>query len=129
MNNGNGEFSFLFALVHKHIQVVAVEQEEDKVALARNCAGLPDNLTVYRESELPKDREFETVFKDFKVFEDLKSLKKIENEQTHCHHREWIGRIDHRLYSGEERVSCNDIRKERSIRWLPANFFPERSEI
>ena len=45
-NNGYGVFSFLFALVHKNIQVIATENDGDKVTLARSCAGLPKNLTI-----------------------------------------------------------------------------------
>ncbi|GHT09315.1 glycerol acyltransferase [Bacteroidia bacterium] len=48
-NNGYGVYSFLFALVHKNIQVIATEQDADKVALARSCAGLPKNLTINNE--------------------------------------------------------------------------------
>jgi 1-acyl-sn-glycerol-3-phosphate acyltransferase len=60
-NNGEGVFSFLFALVHKNIQVIATEQDEEKVALANSCAGLPENLTVYKDEELPADIKFETI--------------------------------------------------------------------
>ncbi|GHS85886.1 glycerol acyltransferase [Bacteroidia bacterium] len=48
-NNGYGVLSFLFALVHKNIQVVATDPDEDKVAIARGCAGLPPNLTISNE--------------------------------------------------------------------------------
>jgi 1-acyl-sn-glycerol-3-phosphate acyltransferase len=53
-NNGYGIFSFLFALVHKNTQVIATEQDADKVAIARSCAGLPKNLTIYKETDLPE---------------------------------------------------------------------------
>jgi 1-acyl-sn-glycerol-3-phosphate acyltransferase len=46
-NNGYGVFSFLFALVHKDIQVIATDSDEDKVALAKSCAGIPKNLTIH----------------------------------------------------------------------------------
>jgi 1-acyl-sn-glycerol-3-phosphate acyltransferase len=62
VNNGNGVFSFLFALVHEHARVVAIEQDEDKVALARGCAGIPANLTIYPASELPAGIAFETTY-------------------------------------------------------------------
>jgi hypothetical protein len=62
VNNGYGEFSFLFALVHKQIQVMAVESDSDRVRLAQSCAGIPGNLTIYEESELPGSMEFVTVY-------------------------------------------------------------------
>jgi 1-acyl-sn-glycerol-3-phosphate acyltransferase len=52
VNNGYGIFSFLFALVHKQAQVVAIDRDADKVALARACTGLPPNLSIYEASEL-----------------------------------------------------------------------------
>jgi 1-acyl-sn-glycerol-3-phosphate acyltransferase len=62
VNNGNGLFSLLFALVHGHVRVTAVERDEDRLALASNCAGLPPNLTVCRESGLPPGLAFETTY-------------------------------------------------------------------
>ncbi|MDR0864656.1 MAG: 1-acyl-sn-glycerol-3-phosphate acyltransferase, partial [Candidatus Symbiothrix sp.] len=50
-NNGYGVYSFLFALVHKDIEVIATEQDEDKVAIARACAGIPKNLTIKTNNE------------------------------------------------------------------------------
>ncbi|MDR2805230.1 MAG: 1-acyl-sn-glycerol-3-phosphate acyltransferase [Dysgonamonadaceae bacterium] len=50
-NNGYGVFSFLYALANKETQVIAIEENEDKVAIARACAGLPENLTIYSKSE------------------------------------------------------------------------------
>jgi hypothetical protein len=51
-NNGYGVYSFLYALSHKDIQVIAVEEDEEKTAIAKNCAGLPTNLTIYNVHEL-----------------------------------------------------------------------------
>jgi 1-acyl-sn-glycerol-3-phosphate acyltransferase len=51
-NSGYGVFAFLFALTHKNIQVVALDDDENKVAIARNCAGKPKNLSIYHSSEL-----------------------------------------------------------------------------
>jgi hypothetical protein len=62
VNSGNGVFAFLFALVHRHVQVVAIDGDEDKVALTRSCTGIPCNLTVYGEDELPAGMNFETVY-------------------------------------------------------------------
>jgi len=50
-NNGYGVYSFLYALSHKDIQVIAVEEDEEKVAIAENCAGIPKNLKIYHTSE------------------------------------------------------------------------------
>lgn len=62
VNNGNGLFSLLFALVHERVRVTAVERDEERLALAGNCAGLPPNLTVCREQELPPGLAFETTY-------------------------------------------------------------------
>jgi len=50
-HSGYGVYAFLYALSHKDIHVVAVEEDEEKVALARACAGLPENITIYHASE------------------------------------------------------------------------------
>ncbi|MDR2118491.1 MAG: 1-acyl-sn-glycerol-3-phosphate acyltransferase [Tannerellaceae bacterium] len=55
VNNGYGVLGFLFALVHTQTQVTAIDRDADNVALARNCAGIPDNLTIYEASELTED--------------------------------------------------------------------------
>ncbi|MDR2130206.1 MAG: 1-acyl-sn-glycerol-3-phosphate acyltransferase [Odoribacteraceae bacterium] len=60
-NNGNGLFALLFALVHEHLRVFAVEADEEMLALASGCA-LPANLTVCREEELPPGTRFETTY-------------------------------------------------------------------
>jgi 1-acyl-sn-glycerol-3-phosphate acyltransferase len=62
VNNGYGVLGFLFALVHKQVQVTAIDRDADNIALARSCAGIPPNLRLYEESELPEDTAFETVF-------------------------------------------------------------------
>jgi hypothetical protein len=41
----------LYALAHKDIQVIAIEANEDKAAIAKNCAGIPENLTIYHTTE------------------------------------------------------------------------------
>jgi hypothetical protein len=51
-NNGYGVYSFLYALANKDIQVIAVEEDEDKVAIAKNCTGIPPNLKILHTSEL-----------------------------------------------------------------------------
>ena len=45
-NNGYGVYSFLYALSNKNINVIAVEEDEEKVTIAKNCTGLPKNITV-----------------------------------------------------------------------------------
>jgi len=50
-NSGYGVYAFLYALSHKDINVIAIEEDEDKVALARACTGLPKNITIYHTSE------------------------------------------------------------------------------
>jgi 1-acyl-sn-glycerol-3-phosphate acyltransferase len=50
-NNGYGVQSFMFALANENIQLIAVEGNEEKVAIARNCAGLPENLKIYHTTE------------------------------------------------------------------------------
>jgi 1-acyl-sn-glycerol-3-phosphate acyltransferase len=62
VNSGFGEFAFLFALVHRQCSVTAVDRDEDRTALARACAGLPPNLHVCRETDLPADASFDRVF-------------------------------------------------------------------
>ncbi|MDR3118559.1 MAG: 1-acyl-sn-glycerol-3-phosphate acyltransferase [Mediterranea sp.] len=43
-NSGQGEFAWLFALVHKDMEVYAFEQDEDCHLLAINTSGIPCNL-------------------------------------------------------------------------------------
>jgi hypothetical protein len=50
-NSGYGARAFLFALANKHMQVITVEDNEDKVAVAKACAGIPKNLKIYSKSE------------------------------------------------------------------------------
>jgi len=50
-NNGYGVYSFMYALANRDIQVIAVEEDEDKVAIAKNCTGIPPNLKIYHTSE------------------------------------------------------------------------------
>ena len=50
-NNGYGVYAFQYALSHKDMEVIAIEADEEKVAIARNCTGLPKNLTIYHQSE------------------------------------------------------------------------------
>jgi 1-acyl-sn-glycerol-3-phosphate acyltransferase len=62
VNSGYGEFAFLLALVHRQCRVTTVERDDDRVALARACAGLPPNLHVCRDAELSADMAFDKVY-------------------------------------------------------------------
>jgi 1-acyl-sn-glycerol-3-phosphate acyltransferase len=50
-NNDCGVFAFLYALANKDRQVIAIEEDNDKAAIARACAGKPYNLTIYSKTE------------------------------------------------------------------------------
>jgi 1-acyl-sn-glycerol-3-phosphate acyltransferase len=61
-NSGYGVFAFLFALVHRQVQVIATEEDEDKIAIAENCAGKPDNLSFRKKTELPDNLAFDAKY-------------------------------------------------------------------
>jgi 1-acyl-sn-glycerol-3-phosphate acyltransferase len=44
INSGQGEFAWLFALVHKNVEVYAFERDKDLHLLALNTVGIPHNL-------------------------------------------------------------------------------------
>ena len=50
-NNGYGIYSFLYALTHKKRHVIAIDEDEDKVAIAGSCAGIPLNLEIFQKSK------------------------------------------------------------------------------
>lgn len=56
VNNGQGEFALLYALVHPETKVYAFERDTDQLALARHLADLPANLHLAPESELIAER-------------------------------------------------------------------------
>jgi hypothetical protein len=62
INAGYGEFGFLYALVHRQVQVISVEQDEDKAALAQSCTGIPGNLTIYKEPDFPAGIKFDSIY-------------------------------------------------------------------
>ena len=43
-NTGYGEYALLLALTKKNLQITAVESDADKLAIAENCASVPQNL-------------------------------------------------------------------------------------
>ncbi len=51
LNNGQGVFGLLMALIHKDIKVYAIEEDIDKFDISRNLAGIPDNLTILNSVE------------------------------------------------------------------------------
>lgn len=52
INNGQGEFGLLYALVHPQTRVYAFEQDTDLLALAQHVGELPPNLRLASESTL-----------------------------------------------------------------------------
>lgn len=56
VNNGQGEFALLYALVHPETKVYAFEHDTDRLALAQHLAELPANLHLAPESELIAER-------------------------------------------------------------------------
>jgi hypothetical protein len=50
-NSGYGVFAFIYALSHKNMQIIAIENNEEKLEIARNCAGLPQNIKFYNHEE------------------------------------------------------------------------------
>jgi 1-acyl-sn-glycerol-3-phosphate acyltransferase len=61
VNNGYGVFAFLFALVHKQVQVTAIDRNEEWLVFAGSCTGIPRNLTIYEVSQL-RDTDFDTIY-------------------------------------------------------------------
>lgn len=52
INNGQGEFGLLYALVHPQTKVYAFEQDADLLALAQHAGELPSNLRLALEDAL-----------------------------------------------------------------------------
>jgi 1-acyl-sn-glycerol-3-phosphate acyltransferase len=82
VNSGYGAFAFLFALVHKRVQVVAVDSDNDNLALARGCADIPPNLTIYNESDLPGGMTFEVIYLINPSEEQRKKYGKLEGKNV-----------------------------------------------
>ena len=62
VNGRTGAFAFLFALVHRQASVISVDADPVNTSVARNCAGLPANLTFSNEAELPAGESFVDIF-------------------------------------------------------------------
>jgi 1-acyl-sn-glycerol-3-phosphate acyltransferase len=58
---GYGVFPFLFALVHRNIRVIASDPDDNKLAIARNCAGIPPNLEYRSAEEMAEEGEYGSV--------------------------------------------------------------------
>ena len=50
-NSGLGELAWTIALVHRDMQVYAVEADEDKYLIASHCAYIPENLHFMQPTE------------------------------------------------------------------------------
>lgn len=51
---GQGEFALLAALVKKQLQITAFDSDEELIAIATNCAAVPDNLHYVCEKTTPQ---------------------------------------------------------------------------
>jgi hypothetical protein len=58
-NCGYGELPLLLSLVHKNISIVATDSDNDKLALAANCAWVKENLSYIEQ--ISKDEKFDAV--------------------------------------------------------------------
>lgn len=61
---GIGVFDLLYALVHKNVQITAVDTNQDAVSLANNCVSVPQNLHFKVECNIDKKftQQYENVF-------------------------------------------------------------------
>lgn len=50
-NCGQGEKTLLFALIKKNLHIIAQDPDQDKIDIAQNCAGVPNNLTYQIQNE------------------------------------------------------------------------------
>ena len=57
-NSGLGELAWTIALVHRKIQVYAVESDEDKYLIASHCSGIPDNLHFVKNGQEMPNTDF-----------------------------------------------------------------------
>jgi 1-acyl-sn-glycerol-3-phosphate acyltransferase len=62
VNGGTGAFAFLLALVHRDANVVSVDADKANTDIARNCQGLPPNLSFRTADDTEADRAFDAVF-------------------------------------------------------------------
>lgn len=50
-NCSQGEKTLLFALIKKNLHIIAQDPDQDKIDIAQNCAGVPNNLTYQIQNE------------------------------------------------------------------------------
>jgi 1-acyl-sn-glycerol-3-phosphate acyltransferase len=60
-NCGYGEFALLLALVCRQMTVVATDDDEERLAIASNCASIPDNLSFVPSVMEPEYRKFDRI--------------------------------------------------------------------
>jgi 1-acyl-sn-glycerol-3-phosphate acyltransferase len=48
-NIGYGEFALMAALVRKDLKIIAIERDEEKFEIARNCTSVPENLMFVKQ--------------------------------------------------------------------------------
>ena len=61
VNCGYGELSLLLSLVHKNIEVVATDNEQDCLDLAANCSSVPSNLRYVSSFDYEEMDTFDAV--------------------------------------------------------------------
>lgn len=50
-NCGQGEKTLLFALMKKNLHIIGQDPDQDKIDIAQNCVGVPNNLTYQIQNE------------------------------------------------------------------------------
>lgn len=76
-NNGFGIYSFMYAMANKNKMVIAIEDDEDKVAIAKSCAGIPDNLKIFQKSEWDKIYHQQLLTDRIKINENIADFSKV----------------------------------------------------
>lgn len=64
-NSGYGELAWTVALVHRDVQVFAVEADEDKFLLASHCSYIPENLHFVQHGDAVPQCEYVIETQDF----------------------------------------------------------------
>jgi 1-acyl-sn-glycerol-3-phosphate acyltransferase len=78
LGSGNGSFSLLLSMVKPSMHIDAVESDEDRVDLARNCASCTDKITYIHDNPLQYNimDKYEAI-----ILVDYFSLLKIDEQQ------------------------------------------------
>jgi tRNA1(Val) A37 N6-methylase TrmN6 len=82
MNCGLGELPLLLALVHKNMEIVAVEKEQDSLDLAANCVSVPSHLRYANSLENENIEHYDAVVL-IKPTEDLIKTINEKNIRTY----------------------------------------------